>query len=123
MSNCSTIVSVLTSNGSDQKQRYISALQPENIRLNDFEITDWILFAHNFSEYVNYYETTNSETPTSDWKSFFDFFELTDKNPSVENQLRQYVGFDFISKSRRFLVFCNILKVVHGNGDKIGTCG
>lgn len=88
MSNCSTIVSVLTSNGSDQKQRYISALQPENIRLNDFEITDWILFAHNFSEYVNYYETSNPETPASDWKSFFDFFELNDKNPTVDDQLK-----------------------------------
>lgn len=88
MSNCSTIVSVLTSNGSDQKQRYISALQPENIRLNDFEITDWILFAHNFSEYINYYETSSPETPTSDWKAFFDFFELNDEKPSVDDQLK-----------------------------------
>lgn len=88
MSNCNTIVSVLTSNGSDQKQRYISALQPENIRLNDFEITDWILFAHNFSEYVNYYETSSPETPTSDWKAFFDFFELNDVKPSVDDQLK-----------------------------------
>lgn len=88
MSNCSTIVSVLTSNGSNQKQRYISALQPENIRLNDFEITDWILFAHNFSEYINYYETSSPETPTSDWKAFFDFFELNDEKPSVDDQLK-----------------------------------
>lgn len=88
MSNCSTIVSVLTSNGSDQKQRYINALQPENIRLNDFEVTDWILFAHNFSEYVNYYETSSPETPAGDWKAFFDFFELNDKNPTVDDQLK-----------------------------------
>ncbi|MWB94640.1 phage baseplate protein [Flavobacterium sp. GA093] len=88
MSNCTTIVSVLTSNGSDQKQRYINALQPENIRLNDFEITDWILFAHNFSEYVNYFETSNPETPSGDWKAFFDFFKLNDEKPSVENQMK-----------------------------------
>lgn len=88
MSNCSTIVSVLTSNGSDQKQRYISALQPENTKLNDFEITDWILFAHNFSQYINYYETSNPETPSGDWKAFFDFFELNGKNPTVDNQLK-----------------------------------
>ena len=88
MSNCTTILSVLTSNGSDQKQRYISALQPENIRLNDFELTDWVLFAHNFSEYVNYFETSNPKTPSGDWKAFFDFFKLNDQKPSVENQLK-----------------------------------
>nr|WP_294924159.1 baseplate J/gp47 family protein [uncultured Flavobacterium sp.] len=88
MSNCTTILSVLTSNGSDQKQRYINALQPENIRLNDFELTDWILFAHNFSEYVNYYETSNPQKPSGDWKPFFDFFNLNDQKPSVENQLK-----------------------------------
>ncbi|MFH7012785.1 baseplate J/gp47 family protein [Flavobacterium sp. FlaQc-52] len=87
MSNCTNIVSVLTSNGSDQKQRYINALQPENIRLNDFELTDWVLFAYNFSEYVNYFETANPKTPSGDWKPFFDFFKLTGKNPSIENQL------------------------------------
>ena len=74
MSNCTTILSVLASNGSDQKQRYISALQPENIRLNDFELTDWVLFAYNFSEYVNYFETSNPKKASSDWKAFFDFF-------------------------------------------------
>lgn len=88
MSNCNTILSVLTSNGSDQKQRYISALQPENIRLNDFELTDWILFAHNFSEYVNYFETSSPQTPSGDWKPFFDFFNLNDQKPSVDNQLK-----------------------------------
>ncbi|WP_264536434.1 baseplate J/gp47 family protein [Flavobacterium sp. N1736] len=88
MSNCTTIVSVLTSNGSDQKQRYINALQPENIRLNDFELTDWVLFAYNFSEYVNYFETSNPETPSGDWKAFFDFFKWTGEKPSIENQLK-----------------------------------
>lgn len=88
MSNCNTILSVLTSNGSDQKQRYLNALQPENIRLNDFELTDWVLFAHNFSEYVNYFETSNSQTPSGNWKPFFDFFKWNGEKPSIENQLK-----------------------------------
>ena len=87
MSNCTTILSVLSSNGSDQKQRYLNALQPENIHLNDFDQADWILFAHNFAEYVNYYQTSNSEKPSGDWKAFFDFFKLTGEKPSVENKL------------------------------------
>ncbi|MFD1604382.1 baseplate J/gp47 family protein [Flavobacterium artemisiae] len=88
MSNCNTIVSVLTSNGSDQKQRYINALHPENIQLNNFELTDWILFAYNFSEFVNYFDTSNPESSSKNWKAFFDFFQLNDKKPSVENQLK-----------------------------------
>lgn len=88
MSNCNTILSVLTSNGSDQKQRYLNALQPENIRLNDFELTDWVLFAHNFSEYINYFETSNPQTPSGDWKPFFDFFKWNGEKPSIENQLK-----------------------------------
>ena len=88
MSNCNTIVSVLSSNGSDQKQRYINALQPENIRLNDFELTDWVLFAHSFSEYVNYFETSNPSSPSGDWKPFFDFFKWNGDKPSIENQLK-----------------------------------
>lgn len=88
MSNCNTIVSVLTSNGSDQKQRYINALHPENMQLDNFELADWILFAYNFSEFVNYFETANPEAPSSNWKAFFDYFKLKGKNPSIENQLR-----------------------------------
>ncbi|WP_316632459.1 baseplate J/gp47 family protein [uncultured Flavobacterium sp.] len=87
MSNCTTILSVLTSNGSDQKQRYLNALQPENIHLNDFDQADWILFADNFSEYVNYYETSNPQKPSTDWKAFFKFFKLTGEKPSVKNKL------------------------------------
>ena len=71
MSNRNTIVSVLTSNGSDQKQRYINALHPENIQLNNFELSDWILFAYNFSEFVNYFETSNPESSSKNWKPFF----------------------------------------------------
>jgi hypothetical protein len=88
MSNCNTILSVLTSNGSDQKQRYLNALQPENIRLDDFELTDWVLFAHNFSEYVNYFGTSNPQTPSGDWKPFFDFFKWNGEKPSTENQFK-----------------------------------
>ena len=83
MSNCNTIVSVLTKNRSDQNQRFIHALQPENIQLNEFEISDWILFAYNFAGYINYFDTL-SNTTTSDWKPFFDYFDLKGKNPTIE---------------------------------------
>lgn len=85
MSNCNTIVSVLSKNGSDQKQRYLDALQPKNIQLQEFEISDWILFAYNFAEHVNYFQTSNATSPSSDWKVFFDYFDLKGKDPSFKN--------------------------------------
>ncbi|VXB29991.1 Phage baseplate protein [Flavobacterium sp. 9AF] len=80
--NCNTIVSVLSKNGTDQKQRYIAALQPNNIQLLDFDVSDWILFAYNFASHVNYFETNNPSQSIDDWTSFFNSFQLDDKNPS-----------------------------------------
>jgi hypothetical protein len=83
--NCNTIVSVLTKNGTDQKKRYIDALQPNNIQLFDLEISDWILFAHNFAGYINYFETIDQTTIAGDWKAFFSQFNLEGKNPDFKN--------------------------------------
>jgi hypothetical protein len=88
MSNCSTILSVLASNGSDQKNRYIKALQPDSVNLSDFEVADWILFAHNFSEYIHYFESSNPQSPSGDWKPFFDFFKWQGQKPTIANQLK-----------------------------------
>lgn len=86
MSNdCNNIVSVLAKNGTDQKQRYIDALTPNNLQLIDFEISDWILFAYNFAAYVNYFETKSPSNSTSDWTAFFSQFNLEGKNPTFEN--------------------------------------
>jgi hypothetical protein len=86
MSNdCNNIVSVLAKNGTDQKQRYIDALAPNNLQIIDFEISDWILFAYNFAAYVNYFETKNPSNSTSDWTAFFSQFNLEGKNPTFEN--------------------------------------
>lgn len=83
--NCNSIVSVLTKNGTDQKKRYIDALQPNNIQLFDLEISDWILFAHNFAGYINYFETTDQTKIAGDWKAFFSQFNLEGKNPHFKN--------------------------------------
>ncbi len=86
MSNCNEIVSTLTKNGSDQSSRFIAALQPKNLSLNHFETDDWILFAYNFAQYINYYNITNSSIPTNNWVPFLEFFKLEGKEVSFENQ-------------------------------------
>ena len=65
------ISNILKRNGTGQEQRYITALDPDNFELHDFTIEDWILFAYNFSENLQYYSVSNHETPSGNWKNFF----------------------------------------------------
>ena len=57
--------------GSEQTQRSISALLPENLKLNDFSTEDWMKFAYNFASEVNYFSLENATIPSGNWKSFF----------------------------------------------------
>lgn len=72
------ISSILQRNGTGQERRYIEALNPENFELHDFTIEDWILFAYNFAEKLNYFPTENHEVASGDWQPFF-------KNLTTEN--------------------------------------
>ncbi len=65
------ISSILQRNGTGQEQRYIDALDPGNFELHDFTTEDWILFAYNFAERLNYFSTENHEVASGDWQSFF----------------------------------------------------
>ena len=63
---------ILTRSGTGQEQRYINALNPDSFELHDFSVEDWILFAYNFSENVNFFSTKNYEEVLGNWKSFFE---------------------------------------------------
>ncbi len=65
------ISSILQRNGTGQELRYIDALDPDNFELHDFTIEDWILFAYNFAEKLNYFSTENHEEASGDWQHFF----------------------------------------------------
>ncbi len=56
--------------GSERTQK-VEALLPENLRLNDFSVEDWMRFAYNFAAEVNYFSVEDSKTPSGNWKSFF----------------------------------------------------
>ncbi|MDI9311619.1 MAG: baseplate J/gp47 family protein [Limnohabitans sp.] len=82
---CNNSISNLATIASDQNQRYIDALQPNNLNLIDFEVSDWILFAYNFASYVKYYDTKNHLLASGDWTGFFSHFNLDGKSPTYEN--------------------------------------
>src|SRR5690606_27464854 len=57
--------------GTEQTQRSISAMLPENLKLNDFSTEDWMKFAFNFASEVNYFSVENATVPSGNWESFF----------------------------------------------------
>lgn len=56
--------------GTEQTQRSISAMLPENLKLNDFSTEDWMKFAYNFASEVNYFSVENATVPSGNWESF-----------------------------------------------------
>jgi len=81
MSNdCSNIdSSIFKRNGANQRERYSNALEPNNLELQDFEIEDWLLFAFNFAEHVNFFDINHDLNPSGDWQELFNHFGFLDK--------------------------------------------
>ncbi len=99
MANCGKDI-LLEREGIGQMQRFLDALNPESVTLNDFTLTDWMQFAYNFARHVNYFETTDSETPASDWTDFFkskselqDFLQNLENGGNVTPHLALFISF------------------------------
>ncbi|MAP80897.1 MAG: phage baseplate protein [Aequorivita sp.] len=57
--------------GTEQTQRFLTNILPENFNLNNFSVEEWMEFAYNFSKEVNYFNIDNATTPSGNWESFF----------------------------------------------------
>jgi hypothetical protein len=62
---------LLAREGTEQMQRFLDALNPGSVKLNDFGLEEWMQFAFQFAEYVNYFDINNSEVSAGDWTDFF----------------------------------------------------
>lgn len=67
-------------NGVNQEERFSDALEPGNLKLHDFTIEDWLLFAYNFAKEVNFFDIDNDKTPEGDWQEFFSYFGFSKDN-------------------------------------------
>ncbi|MEC5174015.1 baseplate J/gp47 family protein [Chryseobacterium nepalense] len=65
--------------GKSQMQRFLAELDPGNLELHDFDLFDWLLFANNFAQRVNYFDKDDNTTPKGNWGNFF----LGDDNNAV----------------------------------------
>ncbi|MCB9284076.1 MAG: baseplate J/gp47 family protein [Lewinellaceae bacterium] len=59
----------LVRSGSNQKDRLPAALSPENARIDERTVSDYILFAKRYAPFIKYYNSANLEN--GNWESFW----------------------------------------------------
>lgn len=72
---------LLTREGTSQSQRFLKALNPENLKLHDFSTEDWVMFAYTFAGHVNFFETSDHSIPMGNWEELFNLFQLPSELP------------------------------------------
>ncbi|WP_209328735.1 baseplate J/gp47 family protein [Lunatimonas salinarum] len=58
--------------GTTQNGRFLSELDPSNLRLLDLDLEDWLMFARNFAKYIPFFHSKYPEQVIGDWVVFFD---------------------------------------------------
>lgn len=102
--NCEHIF-LLNHGGTGQGERDKKSLDPENLKLNDFSLSNWMEFAHTFAKEINYFSTQDANNPLSNWK---DFFIEKDK---IENFLSEIdSGTELTPHLTLFVCFLNLLE-------------
>ncbi len=99
MANCGKEI-LLEREGTGQIQRFLDALNPDSVKLNDFGLEEWMQFAYNFAKHVNYFDTSDSKTPVGDWTDFFKskneleaFLKDVEKGENITPHLALFVSF------------------------------
>jgi hypothetical protein len=90
---------LLPREGSDQSQRFIRALDPSSVQLNDFSLKEWMQFAYRFAAHVNYFKGPGDE-PSGNWEAFFkegeeleDFLSRVGKENNITPHLALFTCF------------------------------
>lgn len=86
--------------GKSQMQRFLAELDPGNLELHDFDLFDWLLFANNFAQRVNYFDKDDNTTPKGNWGNFFlgDDANAIPRRESVEYKSMKKQVTDLISQ-------------------------
>ena len=72
MDNTFLLNKVLKSDGTNQDQRLLAALDPGNIKIDDRGIKEILNFIYGLSKEINFFNINND--PDGDWRSFFNYF-------------------------------------------------
>ena len=58
--------------GTTQSGRVQSALDPKRVVLHELKPGDWLKFAFDYAEQINYFAAENAQEPSGNWQQFFD---------------------------------------------------
>ncbi len=99
MANCGKDI-LLAREGTEQLQRFLDALDPNSVQLNDFGLGEWMQFAFHFAKHVNYFDISNFETSAGNWTDFFkkdnelqSFLSSVDEGKNITPHLALFVSF------------------------------
>ena len=108
MANCGKDI-LLSREGTQQQLRFIEALDPAWVKLNDFGLEEWMKFAWDFAKHVNYFDTKNEQVPADNWQDFFiakdeltTFLAELEKGAKITPHLALFVSFIFGSSTIHF---------------------
>ncbi len=99
MTNCGKEI-ILTREGTDQQERFIEALNPDSVELNEFSLKEWMQFAYRFAAHLNYFGTHDDTEPAGDWQEFFQkdedietFLQSVGEGGGIKPHLALYIAF------------------------------
>jgi len=103
MSDCTENTLIKSREGTTQQERYLSLLDPENVKLMGFEVKDWMNFAEEFSKHVQLYDQTNYQTPSGTWEPFHNASE------EIKEVIETYTEGDITPQLALFIAFLKLL--------------
>lgn len=104
--SCNDITKDLQRGGLDQAERTSTSLNPDQLKLMEFGIKDWMQFAYNFSKNVLFYSTSNDKIPFGNWEAFFQ------KKADLEDLLEEYPENDKLTPHLTlFICFLKLLEL------------
>ena len=89
------ILKLLWRKGTSQADRSLPGLDPDNLELMGLEVEDWLLFAHNFAQFLPFLPKISSPIIQKNWQLFFkdliEVQELPEKGSNAYRDLQRSI--------------------------------
>lgn len=89
--------------GTTQAGRFSRALDPENVELHGLDVSDWLHFAYDYAQLINYYPEDSADESNGDWQ---DFYKAKDE---IDSLLERYGEGDVEPHLALFISFLKLL--------------
>lgn len=93
----------LSREGTNQVQRLLEKLIPENVKLHELTEENWLSFAREYATLINFYDLHDAQNPSGDWEQFFP------ETDEVESSLSQYFSGNVQPHLALFIAFLKLL--------------